>query len=406
MAQENIFTPEKLKEIFEPALVDEIMVSPQKEVPAGMQVALAGDDINAIPIILKGKVKVYRVDDKGNEITIYDMTPGQSCIISINHSMQEEKTPAFARAITDTTVILVSPLKSKEWLDNYGTWRTFVFSLYNLRLNELVEQHDVVSRQRNEIQQKSESINESIRYARRIQNAVLPPVQILDKVNIEYFIFNKPRDIVSGDFYWFAEHDDLAIIAAADATGHGVPGAFMSLLGVSFLNEITSNQSIHTASEILNSLRAKVKAITKQSIENTTNDGMDIALTVIDQKNKKMHYAGAHNPLYLIRNNKLIQIKADKMPVGNYIVEKESFTNHEIDIEPNDVIYLFSDGFADQMGGAQGRKFMTRNFRELLFDIHQKDLSEQKQKLEEVLADWQGDLDQVDDILIIGIKAK
>ena len=273
------------------------------------------------------------------------------------------------------------------------------------RTEEVVKQKEEIERQRDEISEKNKSITDSIEYASRIQTAVLPSDKLAEEILPEHFIFFRPRDIVSGDFYWMTKKEHYTVVIAADCTGHGVPGAFMSMLGVSFLNEIVNKHEITNANVILNQLRDDVKKTLSQTgKEGEAKDGMDIALCIIDEKNMKLQYAGAYNPLYLIRNKEMIQVKADRMPIGIYIKEKPSFTNHEMDIQKGDVFYIFSDGFQDQFGGTRGDKFKTRNFKDLLVEIHEESMEKQKQLLSKTIDDWKGEFEQVDDIIVIGVR--
>ena len=273
------------------------------------------------------------------------------------------------------------------------------------RTEEVVKQKEEIEKQRDEIAEKNKSITDSIEYAKRIQTAVLPSNDFAKEVLPEHFILFRPRDIVSGDFYWFTKKDNLLVIIAADCTGHGVPGAFMSMLGVSFLNEIVNRHDVSTAGAILTQLRADVKkTLGQEGKEGEAKDGMDIALCIVDLENMKMQYAGAYNPLYICRNNELIEVKADRMPIGIYIKEKESFTNNEIDLEKGDTFYLFSDGYSDQFGGEDGQKFKSKNFKELLLEIYHKPMAEQREILNTKIDKWRGRWEQVDDIIILGIR--
>jgi len=252
---------------------------------------------------------------------------------------------------------------------------------------------------------QKKQITDSIEYASRIQTAILPPGDFITKLIPQHFIFFKPRDVVSGDFYWVTHKNNKMIIAAVDCTGHGVPGAFMSMLGFAFLNEIVNKEIDLNANIILNQLRNYVKKSLHQTgKENETKDGMDAALCIIDKENQELQFAGAYNPLYLIRDNKLEQIKGDRMPIGIYVHEKESFTNHIIKLQENDIIYLFTDGYADQFGGPNGKKFRNSAFKNLLTAIHDKSMKEQKEILEKTFYEWKGNREQIDDILIIGIR--
>ena len=282
----------------------------------------------------------------------------------------------------------------------------------------LAEQNEQIRIQKTEIEsqrdlanQQKMDITDSIEYAKRIQNAVLPPLNFIKRNLPGHFILFKPKDIVSGDFYWMMNKDGKIIIAAADCTGHGVPGAFMSMLGTAFLNEIvtkiTENKHIYSlqANEILNQLRDYIiESLHQTGAENESKDGIDIALCIIDSEKHKLQFAGAHNPLYLIKNKKLEVIKGDRMPVSIHQNAHKSFKNHEIDIKENDIIYIFSDGYYDQIGGPKNRKYMSRNFRYLLLEIHEKPMDIQKEILDKTIEEWRGDNIQLDDILVIGIK--
>jgi PAS domain S-box-containing protein len=255
-----------------------------------------------------------------------------------------------------------------------------------------------------EIEEKNELILSSIQYAEKIQHAILPPEDLISGTFKSNFILYKPRDIVSGDFYWFTSKDNKALIAAADCTGHGVPGALMSMLGIAFLNEIVSKLEVLKASEILNHLRQYVINALHQSQEKLEGkDGMDIALCVFDFERMSLQYSGANNPVYVIREQELIILPADKMPIG-ISGEKRPFSNMDVPLRKGDMVYLFSDGFADQFGGSDDKKFLVKNFKQMLIDVSDYALDKQKFLIEKRLLDWQGDYEQIDDIMIIGIR--
>ena len=269
---------------------------------------------------------------------------------------------------------------------------------------EITAQRELVEIQRDIAVQKEREITDSIHYAKRIQAAVLPQRKLFMEIVPDYFIYFKPRDIVSGDFYWMKKLDKYIVVAAADCTGHGVPGAFMSLLGIAFLNEIV-NDNIISAGDILNTLRLRIiEALHQTWRDDEAKDGMDISLTVINTETKELQYAGAYNPIFHIRNNRLTEIKADKMPIGIHIKDPEDFNNTIIQLEENDLIYLFSDGYIDQFGGRNGNKFKRQQFRELLLKIQYEPMSRQKELINETYQNWRGDLKQLDDILIIGMR--
>ena len=281
-----------------------------------------------------------------------------------------------------------------------------------LTINDsLFEKQEIITKQKKSLeitlqeQQKlNERITSSINYAKRIQTAILPSSETIKEILDEYFIFFKPRNILSGDFYWIRKIKQHILLAAVDCTGHGVPGAFMSMLGVSFMNEIVERKEIIEPAQALEELRTKVKATLHQTgKKNDTADGMDIAFCSINTETNRLQYAGAYNPLILIRDNELIEYKATRSPVGFYANEKE-FKNIEIQLEKNDLIYLFSDGFPDQFGGENNTKFLTKNFKKLLLEIHKLPISEQELKLATVFQNWKGQEEQTDDIIIFGIK--
>ncbi len=272
-------------------------------------------------------------------------------------------------------------------------------------LSKMVEKrtHEI-AKQKEEIEIKNNEITSSIEYAQKIQSAVFPSKEKLDGLLNDYFVFFKPRDIVSGDFYWATKIKNKIVIAAADCTGHGVPGAFMSMLGVSFLNEIVNKDEKLNAAEILNLLRSDVVSTLSQG-ENgkEARDGIDLALCVFDFQAKTMQFAGAYNPVLLVRNGQIYEYKANRMPVGAFSGPQESFTNHVIDLVPEDKIYLFTDGYADQIGGPEDKKLMIRNFKNLLLEIHKKPMHQQHQTLEKNLINWMGEKPQIDDVLVIGV---
>ena len=270
--------------------------------------------------------------------------------------------------------------------------------------DEIMRQKAFVETQRDEIVEKNQQITDSIQYAKRIQTAVLPPDYQISQAFPEHFIFYRPRNIVSGDFYFMTQIGHEAILVAADCTGHGVPGAFMSMLGLTFLSQITSDEKL-TASEILEKLREHVIAALRQTgKQGEAKDGMDLALVKLNLDTLEGQYAGAYNPMYLVRNNELISYAGDKMPIGIYFRGQKEFTNHRVQFEKGDRFYLFSDGYVDQFGGPKNQKFMSKRFKELLLDIHQLPMAEQENILYRRITDWRGDFDQVDDMIVIGVE--
>jgi len=273
-----------------------------------------------------------------------------------------------------------------------------------LEFNDIVSKVVAIDSDITEIKVAEEKLKDSILYASRIQLAILPDLHVIKYLLPESFVFFKPRDVVSGDFYWINETSDFIAIAAADCTGHGVPGALMSILGMSFLNEIIKNNDVKNPADTLNLLRNKIKSTLKQDQGNEQRrEGMDIALCFISKTEKKLDFAGAYNPLYILRNNEVEIIKADKMPIGNYIKE-ESFTNFSVEIQDNDFFYIFTDGFIDQFGGEKNEKFKGVRFKKLISEMQNIPLPSQPEKFSNSLSNWQGNKSQMDDILVIGFK--
>ncbi len=286
-----------------------------------------------------------------------------------------------------------------------------------LKTNEELKQlNEITNRQNKELKELIEISNRqkdeivtSIQYAKRIQSAILPPETYITELLNENFIFYRPKEIVSGDFYYVKQVKHYIIIVSADCTGHGVPGAFMSMLGISYLNEIVQRREITQANLVLNELRKEIKHSLRQTGKREeSRDGMDLALCVIDTKTNTMQYAGAYSPLYIVSNSngdtEFREIKADLMPVGVHFSSDKPFTNHEIKLEIGDTFYISTDGFLDQIGGENNVRFGSTNFKKLLADIHDQPMYEQKEILDRTLKEWMGEHPQRDDILVIGAR--
>ncbi|RLE01598.1 MAG: hypothetical protein DRJ13_06720 [Bacteroidetes bacterium] len=270
---------------------------------------------------------------------------------------------------------------------------------------EIEAQLDLATLQRDTITNQNDLILDSIHYAKRIQTAILPPVQLLEEHLSDHFILFKPRDIVSGDYYWAREKDQKLLIAVADCTGHGVPGGFLSMLGISSMNEIVNRSAELNPGKILEQLREIVIASMHQTGSwDEAQDGIEIALCVIDLKKLSLEYSGANRPLYLVRDGAVQHIRPDRMPIGIYEQDPLPFKKHNIKLKKGDSIYLFSDGYVDQLGGPLRKTFRAINFRKLLLEIQDQPMEKQKAILLENMALWQGEVEQIDDVLVMGIR--
>jgi len=271
--------------------------------------------------------------------------------------------------------------------------------------DEIEAQRDLVVLQKDHIQSQKEKITDSIDYARHIQQALLPSSEFAAGNLGEHFILFKPKDVVSGDFYWATRVNEFLIVTVADCTGHGVPGAFMSMLGISFLNEIVGKKEVVKASEILDQLRKSViDALQQKWQTGEQKDGMDMALIVINTKTSQLQYAGAHNPLYIVTAaNELKELKPDNQTVAINI-EMKPFTNHEIGLNQGDCIYLATDGYHDQFGGPSNKKFKGKQLKELFLSIVEKPMNEQREVLDSTFERWRGNGEQIDDVTIMGIR--
>ncbi|TAH18053.1 MAG: hypothetical protein EAZ08_12705 [Cytophagales bacterium] len=284
----------------------------------------------------------------------------------------------------------------------------------NLNLEIVNKQNAEIQQKNGIIEKKNKDVADSITYAKRIQMAILPSISSLKQHIADCFVLFKPRDIVSGDFYWSAKKGDKILLAVADCTGHGVPGAFMSMIANDLLNLIVHEKEIHSLDLILAEMHKLIRQVLKQD-ENDSRDGLDIAICCIDLENKILEYAGAMNPLYIIQEKEnengeivpsmLTEIKADKMPIGGHELKKERFfSKHTLNVSKSTTIYLFSDGYPDQFGGKFGKKFMVKQFKELLFSVHHLPMNQQQEILETTLSQWMEGHKQIDDITVIGIK--
>ena len=294
-------------------------------------------------------------------------------------------------------------------------WLIYVVIQYSTKSlrksNRILRERDIVakevSRQKDLLSSRNKNIEDSLNYAQRIQKAMLTTPKQFRSIIPESFVFHKPKDIVSGDFYWIAEQDEKIFVAAADCTGHGVPGAFMSLISLELFRKIIKSQKVYIPADILNTMNKNFNEIFGNVEDITINDGMDLSFCVFDKSMEKLEFSGAFNPLYIVRDNNLTELKGDPFSIGadsNADSSLKLFTNHLVPLRTNDMIYMFSDGYADQFGGPEGKKYKYRRFRHLLLNIHQLPLDKQKLIIEDNIDEWQGNTEQTDDILVIGVR--
>jgi serine phosphatase RsbU (regulator of sigma subunit) len=273
------------------------------------------------------------------------------------------------------------------------------------RTEEVVRQKEEVERQSRKVVELYKNVTDSIRYAKRLQESILPPDKRIRELLPDSFVYYRPKDIVSGDFYWFDRVEDRLMFAAVDCTGHGVPGAFMSLVGYNGLNQAIREHGRSRPSEILRELnRIAFDALHKDREQALVRDGMDMALCSYDPSRMVLEYAGANCPLYLVRNGEVLQFAPDKNAIGSFELNGFSFTDHRIRLEQGDMIYVFSDGYADQFGGPKGKKYLYRRFRELLVSVSLEPTVVQRERIHAEFSTWRGAHEQVDDILVIGVR--
>ncbi len=315
--------------------------------------------------------------------------------------------------------LLISSLENEKALSNEKLAQEKKFKLYLIVFCLMVaifalflyrniiqkkKANNALSEAYKQIEVKNKDITDSINYSKRIQEAILPPEKLKFKLFNDIFILYKPKDIVSGDFYWYSEKDGKRLIAACDCTGHGVPGALMSMIGNNLLNQIVNEKGITSPDEVLYQLNYEIKKSLKQNENAETKDGMDLAFVCFNNDNE-IEFSGAQRPLWIVRNNELREIKANKHSIGGIQNDdNRQFEKHKISLQKGDSIYLFTDGFVDQFGGNEGKKFMSKRFKEVIISIHTKTMKEQQAILENTLNEWKGNLEQVDDVLVIGIK--
>ena len=356
----------------------------------------------------RGVLPTERIKDRNDEIgemsiALNDLVDGMGRTTEFAKQVGSGNFDSHYRALSKDDTLGAALLKMREDLrENERVLEAKVIE----RTEQVVRQKEEIETQNQELEVLYKHVTDSIKYAKRIQEAILPPDSLVKRVLPNSFILYKPKDIVSGDFYWVDEKNGKTMFTAVDCTGHGVPGAFMSIVGYNLLKHVVNSNDSTTPATILDKLNEGVSETLHHGHEDSqAKDGMDLSFCTIDFKTLELQYAGAYNPLYLIRNGELIQTKADKFPIGLFLgEEKKKFTNHSIQLQKGDSVYIFSDGYADQFGGPNGKKFMANHFRDLLMQVHQQPIEKQKEVLNKTIEEWRGPLDQVDDILVIGVK--
>lgn len=269
---------------------------------------------------------------------------------------------------------------------------------------DLQQTIDIITEQQKKINEITQGMRDGLNYARSIQDAMLPSHKTIKKILNEYFVLYYPKEIVSGDFYYVNKVGKYTVAAVADCTGHGVPGGFLTMLGITFLHEIVGEKKVQTTGQVLNKLRERIKEVFSYFGSNNS-DGLDIALIAINNETNELQYSGAFNPLIIINQESFTEYKANRNPIGYYPIEND-FKTKTIDLKDNDMIYLFSDGFADQPGGSEHKRFSSRNFKEVLYQIHATPIDKQSDFLENIYNNWRGSFEQVDDVCVMGIKWK
>lgn len=272
--------------------------------------------------------------------------------------------------------------------------------------SEINKLASLVEQEKNEIVEHSKKLKDSVNYAQHIQTAIMPPIKTVKKLIPDSVIFYLPKDVVSGDFYFVEQAGDYIVFAAVDCTGHGVPGALMSVVGFNFLYQAVAERHIYKPSEILTFLDDGVNNTLRQTgNESGVKDGMDLGVCTLNTKTLELQYAGAYNPMYYVKKGELTEVKADKLPIGSNIDGvADTYTNHVIQMEKGDAVYLLTDGYADQFGGPNGKKFFYKPLRELLAMHHNKSMEQIHQILLDTFVDWKGNKDQIDDVLILGVR--
>lgn len=366
--------------------------------------------------MLEGNDPDWTYSDRNKTLTYSNLPPGDYSFIAEvsldKRNWLRSPDSLFSFTITPPFWRRIWFLAGAAILFFLTIWLYIRFRIKSLKREKKILEEEVLKRtieirkQNTTLEEQKEEIQSSIHYAQRIQSAVLPSKRRMDALLKEYFILYKPCEIVSGDFYWVSGINTHVFFAAVDCTGHGVPGSFMSMLGLGALNDILKSLNQVKASAVLDQLNERIREALHQGNDKDTEarEGMDISLCILDTASNVIQFSGANNPVYVIHDNALREYPADRIEIGSYSSEKQKFTNHEIVCSDGDVVYLFTDGFTDQVGGRDRKKYKSQKFREFLLSVHRKSLEEQKLLLENEIETWKGPYEQIDDILVMGIR--
>lgn len=356
----------------------------------------------------KGVLPTEPIKKRNDEIgemslALNDLVNGMTRTTDFANQVGSGNFDSFYKPLSDEDTLGTALLKMREDLrENERVLEEKVLE----RTEQVVRQKEEIEIKNSELEVLFKHVTDSIKYAKRIQDAILPPESLIRKVLPNSFVLFRPKDIVSGDFYWIDKKSNKTMFGAIDCTGHGVPGAFMSIVGYNILKQVIDNNENTSPAFILDRLNEGVSETLHHGMDVAqAKDGMDVAFCTIDFSTLELQYAGAYNPLYIVREGQLIEIKADKFPIGLFLgEEKKKFTNHIMQLQKGDAVYIFSDGYADQFGGPKEKKFMTAQLKETILAMANEPMLKQGERLNEIFEAWRGDSPQVDDVTLIGVR--
>ena len=342
------------------------------------------------------------INEQSQEIVkaSYIITRNENKIDSLNIAMKDQSEFMDSQDSFLTVFMIITAIAL------FAVISLIVTIIEKKKINKDLEgKNNLIKLQVAQLKQKNKEITDSINYAKKIQTAILPSKMDIKSKLPDSFVYYRPKDIISGDFYWLTEKNNKIYFVTADCTGHGVPGALMSMLGITYLNEIINEKNILQPSLILDELKNSIiNSLTSSDDGDSLKDGMDMTLYSLDKTNLKLNYSAANNGLYIIRDNQIIKLDPDKQPVGSNPRQELPFTDFTFDLKPNDFIVSYSDGFSDQFGGPKGKKYKYKQLQELLLELNNKSTDSIPLLLNSIFEKWKGSLEQVDDVLIIGVR--